>query len=564
LQRGLTELPAGEGGILESPNLDDRSWDDLRLEILDRLKKAEAQNPFTPWTDLSPADPGMALLETFAFLIEQLIYRLNRVPEKMYVELLKLLGVRRFPRRPATTNLVFETKPDANIQKALKLDAGTKVSTLPTDTTPPVTFETDVDVTLLPGNLKHIWVFDYLSPKEKHDNRPTSNEVTVEHEVTEKPDADSKPVEVRKKLGFRNVPLSQNLQDDDPAPVIVELKSNEFEETELWLGFDKPPCVPGEPVAEFRLTFHLQPQGSDQTEEGDDKRKILWWYWSGPENNNRTPLNKDEDQEKKKLVTDTTKNLSRSGTITFRIEGSMWKPTKHPDLKQDIYWLSATVPKTKPGMPNNSVKVAIEQILFNHVPATAARKHTIEAPISPQQLRTANEKTQRSFAVFQLPHAPIHVSENHPVELKLKRPTFSDDKRDVILFQSSSDQVGLPRLTTPDRNQQIDLTSGLVILSWKATGDETKDNIDLTGIFHYVAYGSDSNVPPRTLQQAEYQSGQASDAGQLIAGVTNLFRAVGGREEEPIKQAVARGRSEFRARDRAVTPEDFEYLLLSQ
>ena len=33
------------------------------------------------WTDLSPGDPGMVLVEVFAYLTDLMIYRLNRVPE---------------------------------------------------------------------------------------------------------------------------------------------------------------------------------------------------------------------------------------------------------------------------------------------------------------------------------------------------------------------------------------------------------------------------------------------------------------------------------------------------
>ncbi len=65
---------------LPSPNLDDRTFRQLLDECIVRIKKSCPQ-----WTDLSPGDPGMTLLELFAFLTETMIYRLNRVPEKAYV-----------------------------------------------------------------------------------------------------------------------------------------------------------------------------------------------------------------------------------------------------------------------------------------------------------------------------------------------------------------------------------------------------------------------------------------------------------------------------------------------
>ena len=58
------------------------------------------------WTDYNDSDPGITLIQLFAYLAEQVGYRLNRVPEKNHVELLKLLGVRlRAGAAPRTTRL---------------------------------------------------------------------------------------------------------------------------------------------------------------------------------------------------------------------------------------------------------------------------------------------------------------------------------------------------------------------------------------------------------------------------------------------------------------------------
>jgi hypothetical protein len=49
----------------------------------------------------------MVLLELFAFLTETMIYRLNRVPDKMYIEFLRLIGTRLQPPAAASVSLVF-------------------------------------------------------------------------------------------------------------------------------------------------------------------------------------------------------------------------------------------------------------------------------------------------------------------------------------------------------------------------------------------------------------------------------------------------------------------------
>ena len=73
-----------------SPKLDDRSYDDLRRELVRRIPVHSAE-----WTDHNASDPGIALLEVFAWLGENLLHRMNRVPDKAQLEFLRLLDVDR-------------------------------------------------------------------------------------------------------------------------------------------------------------------------------------------------------------------------------------------------------------------------------------------------------------------------------------------------------------------------------------------------------------------------------------------------------------------------------------
>lgn len=73
---------------LPIPNLDDRSFNDL-------LQEAKSLIPIynKDWTNHNPSDPGITLLEMFAWLSEMIIYRLNQVPEANYRAFLELLGI---------------------------------------------------------------------------------------------------------------------------------------------------------------------------------------------------------------------------------------------------------------------------------------------------------------------------------------------------------------------------------------------------------------------------------------------------------------------------------------
>lgn len=72
---------------IDLPNLDDRRYSDLMEEAL-RLIPAHAPE----WTNHNPADPGITLVEVFAYLTEMLVYRLNRVTPDHILAFLKLIN----------------------------------------------------------------------------------------------------------------------------------------------------------------------------------------------------------------------------------------------------------------------------------------------------------------------------------------------------------------------------------------------------------------------------------------------------------------------------------------
>lgn len=69
------------------PNLDDRGFDDLVAEALAQIPALAPE-----WTDHNPSDPGITLIELFAYLSEILIYRLNLVTDANTRAFLKLLN----------------------------------------------------------------------------------------------------------------------------------------------------------------------------------------------------------------------------------------------------------------------------------------------------------------------------------------------------------------------------------------------------------------------------------------------------------------------------------------
>ena len=82
--------------------LDDRRFQDLVSEARMRIHRACPE-----WTEHNVSDPGITLIELFAWMTEMTIYRLNRVPDKLHVALLELLGIRLDGPSAARTALRF-------------------------------------------------------------------------------------------------------------------------------------------------------------------------------------------------------------------------------------------------------------------------------------------------------------------------------------------------------------------------------------------------------------------------------------------------------------------------
>jgi len=105
---------------LPVPVLDDRSFDQLVAE-------AKARIPVhTPeWTNLNDSDPGITIVELFAFLTENLLYRSNRIPEANRLKFLSMLGITLQPASPGQGLVAFSN--DRDPLQPFGLPAGTQV-----------------------------------------------------------------------------------------------------------------------------------------------------------------------------------------------------------------------------------------------------------------------------------------------------------------------------------------------------------------------------------------------------------------------------------------------------
>lgn len=102
---------------LPDPTFDPRRYQDV---LADALARVPVHNP--EWTNLNDADPGVTLLQLFAFMTESLIYRTELIPERNRAKYLRLLGLGLRPAEPARGLVSFSLPGSA--ADVLTLPAG--------------------------------------------------------------------------------------------------------------------------------------------------------------------------------------------------------------------------------------------------------------------------------------------------------------------------------------------------------------------------------------------------------------------------------------------------------
>ncbi len=132
---------------IKPPNLDDRRYVDLIAEARTLIPQ------YCPeWTNLNDADPGMTLVQLFAWMTEMIVYRLNRVPDKTYIHFLNFIGEERRPALPALAPVTFSARTDQPVDLA----AFTRVATRQHPDQPSLPFLTVSPITVHGATVKRV------------------------------------------------------------------------------------------------------------------------------------------------------------------------------------------------------------------------------------------------------------------------------------------------------------------------------------------------------------------------------------------------------------------------
>ncbi len=138
---------------LQDPQLDNRTYAQILSDLQFRIPRYTKE-----WTNYNNSDPGMTLVQLFAWLSEQMIYQMNQVPLKNYVKFLKLLGQELQPAQPARAQLTFTTTGGTAVAGPVPLHA--QVSAQATDGGLPLIFETESGLGLIQPLMDVVAIFD--------------------------------------------------------------------------------------------------------------------------------------------------------------------------------------------------------------------------------------------------------------------------------------------------------------------------------------------------------------------------------------------------------------------
>jgi predicted phage baseplate assembly protein len=294
---------------LPAPILDDRRFDDLVAEARSLIPRYTRE-----WSDFNDSDPGITLLQLHAWMTDLLLYRLNQVPDRLYVKLLDLIGVHLRPAEPARTPLTFlPVDPPAPLAF---VPASTAVAAAaPGDGEPPPVFETDRGVAVLGAPLDAVLVDDGVL--------------------------------------IQNV-TGANAAGTGFAPFGVAAR----EDAALLLGFGAAAPLPRAELLLYVRAAEATGVSSASCSEGElaPPADVWWEFWDGT-SWVRAGLNRDG-----------TLAFTRSGFISIDLRGDEARPLALATVATPHFWLRARLERA-----GYERAPRLSAVATNTVPATAAR-----------------------------------------------------------------------------------------------------------------------------------------------------------------------------------------------
>ncbi|MEA3309346.1 MAG: putative baseplate assembly protein [Chloroflexota bacterium] len=472
--------------------------DDLRFQhdLVDEARRRIIR--YCPeWTDYNLSDPGITLIELFAWMTELLTYRLNRVPEKNYLKFLDLLDVQLCPPSSARVELTFWLSTPFPIAPESTLGArvptGTEIATQQLEEGSEIIFSTDTELVIAPPRLIQL----------RRGSELTRNYLP--------------------RLGIETFHVFQQ----KPA-----------EGDTFYLGFDPEQSLAGQLL---QLSFECEETRAVGIRREDPP--LIWEASQGEGAWVEVPPSTRAGER------DTTGGLNNPvGKLVLYLPLEM-----RPDVVQGrrAYWLRCRFEQRRPEQGRYSQSPRLSDLQAYTLGGTVRATHAVVQ--ADERLGVSNGEDGQTF---QLRHVPllmptpdetVAVEELRAGELVFipweRVPDFATSTRydrHFTLDEATGEVAFGPRIRQADGTVR---QYGRI----PAAGRRV--------YFTRYRYGGgvQGNVPVGKIEVLRTSL-------PYIDRVTNLQRADGGRDQESLAEAKMRARREMRMQRRAVTAEDFENL----
>ena len=475
-----------------SPNLDDLRF---QQDLVDEARRRIIR--YCPeWTDYNLSDPGITLVELFAFMTEMLVYRLNRVPEKNYLKFLEMVGMSPRSASSARTEITFflsvpfPLNPGDDMQAIIP--QGLEVTTRPSEEEQEITFTIDERVAI---------------------NAP-------------------KLVQLRKDADFNKNYLSR-LQFD---PLSAFGSDRPKDGDTFYIGFDETQDIRGYIM---RLTFGCDVNLGVGVRPDDPP-----WVWEcslGENNWKVVPVSK------RKGETDTTGGLNTAeGSLVLHLPLEIAVDQVHG---RSAFWLRCRLVER-----HNEQNMYADSPRIRKIEAHALGAKTWATHATIVRDEVIGVSIGEPSQIFKLEHAPVlalRADESVEVEERVGteigfRPwqrveNFSKSDRfarHYRLDEASGEVHFGPAVRQPD---------GTITQYGRVPEAGRKVRINQ----YRFGGGVAGNVPAEKVELLR-------SSVPYIDRVINFSRAEGGRDHETLEEVKMRAQRDLRAQERAVTAEDFE------
>jgi predicted phage baseplate assembly protein len=494
---------------LPVPTLDVRSWNELVSEGRSLIPRAA-----TRWTDHNVHDPGITLMELFAWLSEMLLFRLDRVDPATLRGFLRLVGVR--PASAGVAETVVAVRAGGGT-----LPAGTQL----TDAGETITFESAEPLTLSPA-----WI-------------GLKGDSSVGRTV------------VRTRAG--GALIDQTAENDPRGRGFLAFGPEPHPGDALELLFDIAPCGPG-------ATLSLYVWTADWEKDGAERRRIAAERAAAeadcpPDDPPSWPTR--EECERRADATKPKKSktpiaVGARVTWEYRAASGAWLPMHVAADETRALTLSGRLSLVLPsdaltvrswGLIDGryALRGRIESGSYDCPPrivALALNAVSVRHAAWSRRVETIGTSDGRARQAYQLPQSPVVAGSTR---LRLTSAGVADTSWTEVVEWDES--------LAADRHYVLDTRVGRIVFGDGRAGAVPPAATTIEVVEYAVGSGPRGNVPEQTLLRIR-------DGGLSPHEVVQPFPARGGSDAEPLARARGRALDAIAAPSRAVTARDFERL----